>query len=154
MMNAEVSNLARSRWASLHWDAILAHATVARAVRAGRLVPEPCAECGAEVSLAHHDDYEQRLDVRWLCDRHHRLWHLAHPLTHVVPAPEPRAKPPAERIPNRGRRFRQYLLPRALRLRDSGASYHEMAQFLGVSSATTHKWIKEYHHAGSAPADD
>ena len=144
MVNTEVNNLARSKWASLHWDAILAHASVSRAVRAGTLVPQPCEMCGAGVSLAHHDDYERRLEVRWLCDSHHRLWHIEHPLTHIVPAPEPRAKPVLERIPNRGRKFRQYLLPRALRLRDSGASYHEMADFLGVSSATVHRWIKEY----------
>jgi len=35
-----------------------------------------CGEvCGAENAQAHHDDYSRPLDVRWLCDTHHRQHH-------------------------------------------------------------------------------
>jgi ribosomal protein S27AE len=135
--------LARSRWAELHWDAILAHKSVARAIAAGRLVPEPCEVCGRDVSLAHHDDYQDRLNVRWLCDRHHRLWHIDHPLTEIVLAPPPRPQPVQEVEPARGKVFRRYKKPRALALRRHGASYQEIAQAIGISVSTAHAWAKE-----------
>ena len=47
------------------------------AMRTGRLVPQPCEECGAERVEAHHDDYSRPLDVRWLCRRHHSYQHRA-----------------------------------------------------------------------------
>ena len=53
-----------------------AHAIVARAVRAGNLFKEPCAECGKEDVHAHHDDYLKPLNVRWLCSAHHSQWHI------------------------------------------------------------------------------
>lgn len=140
--NAEEEILAERAWQRLHWDAILAHAAVARAVKRGTLVPEPCEACGQEVTLAHHDDYGERLVVRWLCHSHHRLWHLEHPLDYEVPAPPRRAKPVIERKPNRGRMFRRYLKPKAIRLRESGASYQEISQLLGVSTSTAHAWAK------------
>lgn len=55
-----------------------ARAAVSRAIRAGRLVREPCEHKGPECRgrvQAHHDDYEKPLDVRWLCELHHRAEH-------------------------------------------------------------------------------
>jgi hypothetical protein len=54
-----------------------AHAAVARAIRLGELSSRPCEECGEPKTVAHHDDYERPLDVRWLCHSHHRRWHAA-----------------------------------------------------------------------------
>lgn len=54
-----------------HRDHVRARNTVAVAVNAGRIVPQPCAVCGATKTEAHHDDYSKPLDVRWLCQRHH-----------------------------------------------------------------------------------
>jgi len=51
------------------------HDLVAYAVRIGSLVRKPCEICGEGRSVAHHDDYDKPLDVRWLCDSHHRYWH-------------------------------------------------------------------------------
>jgi hypothetical protein len=46
-------------------------------VLTGRLERKACEVCGASPTEAHHDDYSKPLDVRWLCKRHHRLWHIA-----------------------------------------------------------------------------
>lgn len=55
-----------------------ASSEVARALRNGTLVRQPCAVCGVEPAVAHHDDYARPLDVRWLCRSHHSLWHAEH----------------------------------------------------------------------------
>jgi hypothetical protein len=56
------------------------------ALAGGLLERQQCEVCGlAHVQhntpsavVAHHDDYNRPLDVRWLCNRHHRLWHARH----------------------------------------------------------------------------
>ena len=35
---------------------------------------ESCSNRGTVV--AHHDDYSKQLDIRWLCNSCHRLWHV------------------------------------------------------------------------------
>src|SRR5262245_1452058 len=52
-----------------------AHAAVRKAIKEGRLVREPCSICGAVEVEAHHWDYDQPLEVQWLCRRHHALAH-------------------------------------------------------------------------------
>jgi len=39
------------------------------------LVKYPCEVCGEENSEAHHLDYNDPLNVLWLCKKHHREWH-------------------------------------------------------------------------------
>jgi len=51
------------------------HLRVARAIKQGKLVRQPCEVCGNPDTLAHHDDYTDSLKVRWLCHSHHRLEH-------------------------------------------------------------------------------
>jgi hypothetical protein len=44
----------------------------------GRIIAEPCAECGAEPAQAHHPNgYEgdAMYDIVWLCSKHHRAAH-------------------------------------------------------------------------------
>jgi hypothetical protein len=41
------------------------------AIRDGRLVKQPCEQCGAQIVEAHHEDYSKPLDVKWLCRKHH-----------------------------------------------------------------------------------
>lgn len=53
----------------------IARAAVARAIRLGVLVRQPCEECGCDLAEAHHEDYSKPLDVRWLCRRHHLIRH-------------------------------------------------------------------------------
>lgn len=48
----------------------------AAAIKAGRLVRQPCEDCGrVGKSEAHHDDYSKPLAVRWLCKPCHLAVH-------------------------------------------------------------------------------
>ena len=54
------------------------HASVANAIKSGRLFRPPnCSSCGATERRihAHHEDYSNRLSVRWLCTVCHALAH-------------------------------------------------------------------------------
>ena len=44
-------------------------------IRKGTIERGACEVCGAQNAQAHHDDYARPLDVRWLCDLHHRMHH-------------------------------------------------------------------------------
>jgi excisionase family DNA binding protein len=37
----------------------------------GTLTPKPCEVCGSLDVEKHHEDYDQPLEVRWLCRKHH-----------------------------------------------------------------------------------
>jgi ribosomal protein S27AE len=52
-----------------------AHNAVAKAIVKGLLEKKPCERCGNEKSLAHHDDYDFKLDVMWLCQPCHKQRH-------------------------------------------------------------------------------
>lgn len=52
-----------------------AHSQVARAIRGGALVRQPCVRCGEEKSIAHHEDYDKPLEVTWLCQPCHKQRH-------------------------------------------------------------------------------
>lgn len=55
-----------------------AGAKVEEAIRSGKITPLACESCGEPKAQAHHDDYNKPLEVRWLCDKCHRLWHREH----------------------------------------------------------------------------
>ena len=44
---------------------------VSTEIEAGRMARNPCEDCGADRSEAHHEDYAKPLDIRWLCKRCH-----------------------------------------------------------------------------------
>lgn len=52
-----------------------AHNSLNNALRDGKIEKSPCEICGNEKSVAHHDDYNKPLSVRWLCQAHHKQWH-------------------------------------------------------------------------------
>jgi hypothetical protein len=52
-----------------------AHNTVNNAIRDGNLFSQPCETCDDVQSVAHHDDYAKPLNVRWMCQAHHKQWH-------------------------------------------------------------------------------
>ena len=53
-----------------------AHNLVNNQIRAGNLISRPCEKCGQIKTVAHHDDYNYPLEVRWLCQAHHKQWHV------------------------------------------------------------------------------
>jgi hypothetical protein len=57
-----------------HREEHLAREALRRAVRQGRIERQPCEICGKK-SEAHHPDYSEPLNVRWLCGKHHRQLH-------------------------------------------------------------------------------
>jgi hypothetical protein len=44
-------------------------------LKRGTIQRGTCEVCGAEKTQAHHVDYNRPLDVRWLCNTHHRAVH-------------------------------------------------------------------------------
>tara|TARA_R110000851_G_C12781986_1_gene535427 strand:- start:86 stop:442 length:357 start_codon:yes stop_codon:yes gene_type:complete len=52
-----------------------AHNMVNNCIRDKKLHSEPCCVCGDKKSVAHHDDYDKPLNVRWMCQAHHKQWH-------------------------------------------------------------------------------
>jgi hypothetical protein len=53
----------------------IAHNAVARAIRSGTLVRQPCSRCNDPKSVAHHEDYDKPLEVMWLCQPCHKQRH-------------------------------------------------------------------------------
>ena len=62
-------------WRAQDKRRLAAHSAVARAIKKGDLVKKPCDSCGSTLSLAHHDNYEKPLDVRWMCQSCHKKLH-------------------------------------------------------------------------------
>lgn len=62
-----------------------AHNAVARAVRSGELIREPCVRCGCPKSLGHHESYDRKLDVTWLCQPCHMQRHKEMALLGICP---------------------------------------------------------------------
>ena len=48
---------------------------VRTAMRAGKILHQPCEQCGSADSEGHHEDYSKPLYVRWLCPKHHAERH-------------------------------------------------------------------------------
>jgi hypothetical protein len=53
----------------------IAHNTVRRAILKGKLFSKPCERCGEEKTEAHHEDYDQPLNVIWFCSVCHKQRH-------------------------------------------------------------------------------
>lgn len=53
----------------------LARSFTNHAINAGKIIREPCADCGKEQSEAHHLDYNLPLLIAWLCADCHRKLH-------------------------------------------------------------------------------
>jgi hypothetical protein len=46
-----------------------------KAISAGEIIKTPCEVCGDEKVECHHMNYEDHLDVKWLCRKHHYELH-------------------------------------------------------------------------------
>lgn len=59
-------------------ERVAARKAALAALKAGKLVRQPCEVCGTTEDVqAHHDDYSKPLVVRWLCRPDHRAHHEA-----------------------------------------------------------------------------
>lgn len=63
------------RWRQEDRRRTAAHNAVARAIRSGKIIMEDCISCGSPDSVAHHHDYDRKLDVVWLCQPCHCRLH-------------------------------------------------------------------------------
>lgn len=67
------------------------------AVRRGKIIPQPCKECGIKKVDGHHPDYKKPYEVVWLCRSHHSKLHrkpIDTPLTEEAYAIRVRAMKP------------------------------------------------------------
>jgi hypothetical protein len=68
-----------NRWRETNPIAYKAHTALNNAVRDKKIVKQPCSICGDVNSHAHHADYNQPLNVEWLCAKHHQRKHHRSP---------------------------------------------------------------------------
>jgi ribosomal protein S27AE len=64
-----------SEWRKADKRRTKCHNAVARAIKNGTLIRQPCVRCGNQKSLAHHEDYDFPLIVMWLCQPCHKQRH-------------------------------------------------------------------------------
>jgi hypothetical protein len=65
----------KKEWYEKNRERLKVRDAVKYALRTGKLVRQPCAECGELNVHAHHADYSRPLDVVWLCPTHHNEVH-------------------------------------------------------------------------------
>ncbi len=73
-----VGNAAKKKWDKKNPQKKSAYTQVWSALRSGILKKSPCENCGEKKVQAHHDDYSNPLDVRWLCVSCHANHHKMH----------------------------------------------------------------------------
>lgn len=82
------SRTRQSNWRRTNLPKYLAHLAVQRALVSGKLERQGCEVCGAPKVDAHHDRYDEPLNVRWLCRRHHvKLHHYGEDMFPIGPFP-------------------------------------------------------------------
>lgn len=69
------SETRQTNWRRANPAKYSAHLAVQQAISTGALTKAACEVCGADKVDAHHDRYDQPLNVRWLCRRHHVKLH-------------------------------------------------------------------------------
>ena len=69
------SETRQTNWRRANLAKYTAHLAVQRALVSGALQKQSCEVCGSEAVDAHHDRYDEPLNVRWLCRRHHVRLH-------------------------------------------------------------------------------
>ena len=69
------SETRQTNWRRANLAKYTAHLAVQRALVSGALQKQSCEVCGSEAVDAHHNRYDEPLNVRWLCRRHHVRLH-------------------------------------------------------------------------------
>lgn len=72
---ADIMVRAVRRYTAKNPEKVRAHVALNNAVKRGKIVRQPCKECGAPKAHAHHHDYSKPFDVEWLCVVCHRREH-------------------------------------------------------------------------------
>jgi hypothetical protein len=72
---AKQAAIISAQWRKEDKRRMAAHNAVARALRKGILVKQNCCVCGSVQSMAHHESYDNSLDVVWYCQPHHKERH-------------------------------------------------------------------------------
>jgi hypothetical protein len=75
----------RKRWNEKNKAKVRVHHKVRRALINGALTRLPCEVCKDIKSIAHHFDYNQPLNVMWLCELHHKEWHRDNEVIEPLP---------------------------------------------------------------------
>lgn len=70
---------ASSNWEMKNPKRMTAIQVLNNAMRYGKIERYPCWICGATKVHGHHPDYDQPLDVVWLCPKHHKQAHELSP---------------------------------------------------------------------------
>lgn len=65
----------KTAWAKRNRIKVNAALKARRAVQKGDIAKKSCEVCGAVKVQGHHDDYSKPLEVRWLCQKHHKELH-------------------------------------------------------------------------------
>lgn len=66
----------RKNWRAKNKQKYKAHIITNNALKNKIITRQPCEICSQDLNVhAHHDDYLQPLNVRWLCPIHHKEWH-------------------------------------------------------------------------------
>lgn len=73
--NPDKATAVNREWRQRNREKQRAHCAVYAKKRRGTLVPQPCVDCGSTAAHAHHEDYEKRFDVTWLCVECHERRH-------------------------------------------------------------------------------
>lgn len=76
--NAKRGTYYRDKWKNddTFWLRMQIRQLTDKCIRRGIITPGPCSAIGSECEgriEAHHDDYGRPFEIRWLCQRHHRL---------------------------------------------------------------------------------
>lgn len=73
----EVAIKKSKKWQKKNWKKTNAHVAVRYAIITGKIKrPLYCQSCKQKrCHQAHHDDYNLKLKVRWLCYFCHKIWH-------------------------------------------------------------------------------
>lgn len=65
-----------NKWSKADVKRRRARHALRNAIQAGKIQRQPCSRCASPNAQGHHRDYEQPLEVDWLCQKCHGLEHF------------------------------------------------------------------------------
>jgi hypothetical protein len=67
----EIRKAIQSRYNAKNRIKRLAKDAIHNAIKAGKMIKQPCKICGKKIVEGHHQNYSYPLKVVWLCKKHH-----------------------------------------------------------------------------------